>query len=186
MDLDKAIKERHSSRRYSSKKVAWQDIMKAVNLARLAPLAGNIPTLKFVVIDDKETMQKLADACQQDFVATAKYVVAVCSDNSNLLVSYEDRAKKYSHQQAGAAIENFLLKIAELRLTTCWVGAFVDEQVKSILKIPGSIEVEALFPIGYEMPPKSKQRTKINLDRMLFFNSWGNRYMVPLKKPEGL
>lgn len=184
MDIDKAIKERHSVRNYATKSVNWKDIIKAIDYARLAPLAGNIPTVKFILVLDDEKIQKLAEACQQNFIATADYVVVICSDSTQAVRSYDERAKKYVAQQAGAAIENFLLKITDLGLATCWVGAFSDDNVRRILQIPNDIEIEALFPIGYEQKPKTKQRVKPNLDNILYFNTWKNRYMAPLKKPE--
>jgi len=185
MDLDKAIKERHSVRRFKTKAPNWRDIIKALNLARLAPLAGNIPTIKFIVVTEDDKIQQLSEACQQDFVAQTKYVVVVCSLPEQCVRSYGERAKKYIKQQAGAAIENFLLKITDLGLATCWVGAFSDEQVKRILQIPDDVEVEALFPIGYELG-KSKQRIKPSLDTCLYFNTWKNKYMKAIKKPEAL
>jgi nitroreductase len=184
MQLDKAIKERHSVRRFSTKKVNWRDILKAIDFAKLAPLAGNIPTVKFIVVLDDDKIKQLANACQQDFVGTVQYIVVICSDPKQCVRSYDERGKKYSTQQAGAAIENFLLKITDLGLATCWVGAFSDEQVKRILEIPEDIEVEGIFPIGYEMPPKSKQKIKPSLDSTLYFNTWKNKYMKALKKPE--
>jgi len=65
MQLDKAIKSRHSVRKFSTKKVNWRDIITAIDHARLAPLAGNIPTLKFMVISDKTKIQQISEACQQ-------------------------------------------------------------------------------------------------------------------------
>jgi len=183
MDLDKAIKERHSVRRYTSKTPDWRKIITALDMARLAPLAGNIPTMKFLLVTEDDKIQQIADACQQDFVGTAKYILVVCSVHQQATRSYDERGKKYASQQAGAAIENFLLKITDLGLATCWVGAFSDEQVKRILQIPDDVEVEALFPIGQEMG-KSKQRIKPTLDDVLFFNTWRNKYMKAWKKPE--
>lgn len=184
MDLDKAIRTRHSARKFSTKKPDWRNIMKALDLARLAPLAGNLPTIKFIVVTEEDKIRQLAEASQQDFVGTVNYIIVVCSDPTQCARSYDERAEKYLPQQAGAAIENLLLKLTDLGLATCWTGAFSDEQVKRILQIPENVEVEALFPIGYEMPPKTKQRQKPDLDTILFFNVWKNRYMKPLSKPE--
>jgi len=155
-------------------------------LARLVPLAGNIPSLKFILVSDEEKINKLAEACQQDFVSRAGFIVAICSDTTQCARSYGERGKIYAKQQAGAAIQNFLLKITELGLATCWVGDFVDDEVKRILQIPDNINVEALFPVGYEMPSKSKQRMKMDLDEILYFNVWKNKYMAPTRKPEAL
>ncbi len=187
MQLDKAIKERHSVRRFTSRKPNWRDIIEALESARLTPLAGNIPTIKFVVVTDKEEIEQLAEACQQDFVGTVDYVIVVCSDKQQIVRSYDERGIRYARQQAGAAIEHLLLKLVDLGLSTCWVGEFVDEQVKRILHIQekDNIDIEALFPIGYELG-KGKPRVKPSLDQILFFNTWKNKYMSKLKQPEAI
>ena len=183
MELNKAIKERRSVRSFSTKKVNWRDIIEAIDAARLAPLAGNIPTLKFVVVSDKSKIAQLAEACQENFVNEVNYVIVICSVPEQCVRSYGERGKIYARQQAGAAIENFLLKITDLGLASVWIGAFYDEQVKRILKITGDADIEAIFPIGYELG-KSKQKIKPNIDAVLYFNEWKNKKMEKLKKPE--
>jgi nitroreductase len=183
MDLDKAIKERHCARKFKTKKPDWKKIIVAIEAATKAPLAGNIPAVKFILVSDKEKIASLAEAAAQDFVAIANYVVVACSDNKQVKRSYDKRGERYSRQQAGAAIENFMLKITSLGLATCWVGAFSDVTVKRVLRISDDIEVEAILPIGYEMK-KTKQRKKPNLDEVLFFDTWKNKYMKPKRMPE--
>lgn len=185
MDLDKAIKTRHSVRRFKEKKPDWRAIMKAIESAIHAPLAGNIQTLKVIVVSDEDKIQKLAQAAQQDFIASAHYVVVICSEDAKAVRSYDERGKKYCRQQAGAAIQNFLLKITELGLGTCWIGAFSDESVRNILQIPDNVEIEAMFPIGYEMG-KAKQRLKPELDETLYFEHWKQCYATNIRKPEAM
>jgi len=180
MELDKAIKKRTSIKKFSNKKPDWRDILEAIDAARLAPMAGNIYSLRFLIIDDKNKIQSISDCCQQDFVSQAPYLIIVCSDEKKTKNSFEERADKYLRQQAGAAIQNFLLKIEESGLATCWVGHLSEKLIKEKLGIPNEIEIEAVLPIGYESKEKgSKKRTKdkIDLDRILYFNSWGNRKM---------
>jgi nitroreductase len=182
MDLDKTIKKRHSVRKFKSKKPDWRMIIEAIDLAKNSPYAGNIPTIKFLLIDDKDKIDKISKACQQSFIKQVKYIVVICNDKENLIKSYEDRGEKYGKQQAGAVIQNLLLKITDLGLATCWVGAFSDNQIKKILDIPKNIDVEALLPIGYEMG-KSEPKSKPDLDNILFFNTWGEKHLNPVKKP---
>ncbi|MBM3233862.1 nitroreductase family protein [Candidatus Pacearchaeota archaeon] len=186
MELNKAIKERHSVRRFTSKKPKYDDILEAIGAANSAPLAGNIPTLRFVLVSDAEKINKIAEACQQDFISQANYLVVVCSDSAQAVRSYGDRGKMYARQQAGASIENFLLKITDLGLASCWTGAFVDSMIKQVLVIPDNVDVEAVLPIGYEMPKAGKQRKKTDLSAILFFNKWKEKYMKPWKKPEAI
>jgi len=186
MELDKAIKERHSVRRFTSKKPSYEEIIAAIDAANSAPLAGNIPTLKFILVSDAAKINKIAEACQQDFVAQANYLVVICSDSAQAVRSYGERGRMYTRQQAGAAIENFLLKITDMGLGTCWTGAFVDSMIKQVLVIPDNIDVEAVLPMGYEMPKAGKQRKKTDLSAILFFNKWKEKYMKPWKKPEAI
>lgn len=172
MELDKAIKERHSVRNYSSKAVKLVDVVTIINAGRFAPAAGNIPTVRFILVDDKEKKKKLADAALgQHFIATAQYVVVVCSDLKQMTRAYDDRGIIYARQQAGAAIQNMLLKAVDLGLASCWTGAFNDAAVKRILKIPKDVNVEALLPIGYSAG-KKVTRKKHELDKITHLNSW--------------
>jgi nitroreductase len=176
MRLNEAIEKRHSVRRFTSKKPNWRHIIEAIDAARLAPSAGNIQTLKFILVDDDKLIKKIATACQQDFISDSHFLVVFCSDVNQCERMYDERALRYAKQQAGAAIENFLLKITELGFATCWVGAFYDEEVKEILKIPGNIDIEAILPIGIELG-KEKQKKKKELSGIMFFNSYGNKFM---------
>ena len=178
MDIDKLVDARCSVRRFHKKKPDYRDIIEAIDAGRKAPLAGNISCVKFILIDDPEIIADLAQASQQKFVAEVHYVVAVCSDKTDIIRSYYERGERYAKQQAGAAIENFLLKLTDLKLGTCWVGAFIDEQVKRAIRVPANVDVEAIFPIGYPLL-KEKQKKKPDLDRCLFFNLYGNRTIRP-------
>jgi len=181
MELDKAIQSRHSVRKFLDKKPDWRDIIEAIDSARYSPMAGNNHTVKFILVDNPEKIQKIADAAQQSFIAKAKYVVVVCSATSRTTSAYEKQGEIYLRQQAGAAIQNFLLKIQELGLATCWTGHLVEAQVKRTLKIPANVQVEAMFPIGYEFG-KTKKKRRTDIDSMLFFNEYKNKKMKKDKK----
>jgi nitroreductase len=179
MELDKVIKNRRSVRKFKERKPDWRRIIECIDSARFAPMAGNNYTLKFIVVDDEERIKKIAKSCQQDFIAQAKYVVVACSNASRTTNEFGESGKVYCRQQAGAAIQNFLLKIVESGLSTCWIGHFAEEQIKKTLDIPKDVDVEALFPIGYESEKPRTRKMKIDLDRILYFNSYGN---VKMKK----
>ena len=181
MDLDKAIKSRHSVRKFLSKKPDWRNIIECIDAARYAPMAGGNYSLRFLLIDDKEKISKIADACQQDFVGTAHYVVIAYSNPSRTINAYGDKGETYTRQQAGAAMQNFLLKIQELGLATCWVGHFVEEHIKRELKIPNETNIEAVFPIGFAYEKKRAKKAPIDLDRILNFNENGQTKMKPSK-----
>lgn len=182
MELNKAIKQRHSVRKFKSAKPDWREIIECIDASRYAPMAGNNFTLKFILITDKDKIQKIADASQQNFVGQVHCIVIACSSPSRTINAYEERGKKFVKQQAGAAIENFLLAIEEKNLATCWVGYFDERLIKEELKIPEDIEIEAVFPLGYELEKPRTRKVKIDLNNILYFDVYGNKRMKKIKK----
>ena len=188
MNFDKIVEKRHCVRHFKTlKPVSWKHLAEILDSARYAPCAGGIFTIKLIVVDDKKLFPKIADACLgQTFVTQAKYIIVVCSDMEQVTRSYGKHAENYSKQQAGAAIQNMFLKSTELGLGTCWVGAFADDTVSRVLKLPEFIVPEVLLPIGYELG-KAKQKTKPDLNRVMYFDEWGfeGRYLRPRKIAHG-
>ena len=178
MSIDSIIKSRKSVKKFSKKKPDWRKIIEGIDLTRYTPMAGNLFSLKFILVDNLEKIKQIAKASEQDFIQDAQYIVVVCSNPSLLENSYEEMGKIYLKQQTGSAIQNFLLKLEELGLSTCWIGHFNENEIKKILKIPEKINVEAFFPIGYESNiGKSKEKRKIDLDSILYFNNYGDKKM---------
>jgi nitroreductase len=183
MKVDDAIKSRKSVRNFSDRKPDWREVIDCIDYMRFGPTAGKNFTLKIILVSDKNKIQKIAKAAEQEFIAKAHYVVVVYSDPTRLSNLFGKRGDIYLKQQAGAAIENFLLAIEDKGLSTCWVGHFDESQIKGELKIPEKMEVEAIFPVGYELG-KSPKKNKIELDRILFFDAHNIKKMKLPKKPE--
>lgn len=178
MQLKDAIEQRKSVKRFDLKKPDWRKIIRAIDAARFAPSAGNQFVTRFILVSDEKKIEKLASASQQSFVKKAKYVVVVVSDDSNLIRDYDKRGIRYCAQQAGAAIQNFLLALTEQKLVTTWIGYFYDEQVKRTLNIPEELHIEALFPIGKETKIETKEKRKMKLDHVIYFDEFGNKKMT--------
>ncbi|MEA3414207.1 MAG: nitroreductase family protein [Nanoarchaeota archaeon] len=184
MDTISAIESRRSVREFSKKKPDWRNIIEAINSTQYAPMAGGIFSLKFLIIDKKDTIQKISKWSEQEFIQDVQYIVAFITDPKKTEISFNERSKKYLPQQAGSAIQNFMLHLTEIGLSTCWIGHFNDEKIKALLKIPKEMEIEAMFPIGFAKK-KPKQTKKEALYEKLYFNIWGNKYMKKYSKIDG-
>lgn len=185
MKLDKAIQSRRSIRKYKSSAPSWKRVIEAIDAARYAPMAGNIFTLNFILVDEEEKIKEMAKWSSQDFISSAKMAIVFLTKDSRTVNSYgKKNGERFCRQQAGAAIQNFLLKLQESKIATCWVGLFNEEKIKKILKVPEDYEVEAIFPVGIanEIPKKRNVR---DLNNFLYFNQFGNDRMLSIKKPEG-
>jgi len=183
MKLDDAIEKRRSIRKFSDKKVRWDLVLEAIDATLKAPYAGNINNLKFVIVESQKLKDRLAECAQQDWIADASFVVVVCGDYTHLERMYGERCVTYARQHAGAAIENFLLKITDLKLGCCWVGAYIDEYIKEELGIPEHIKIEAILPVGYPKPHvKQKSPKKESLEKYIQWDFWGERHEARKKQ----
>jgi nitroreductase len=171
MEFDEAIASRRSVRSFKKKKASWKDILEAIDAATKAPFAGNLNHLKFLIIEDISTIEKIAEQAHQPWITESGILIVVCSDDYYIESEYGERGRIYARQQAGAAIENLLLKIVDLGLSACWVGAYSDEIVKHILNIPQHIQVEAIIPVGYESG-KTPKKPKRSLESVIYWETW--------------
>jgi len=160
MEVFEAIKNRYSCRSYKAEPVPEKKLKKILEAARLAPSAHNEQEWKFIVVRDSKKRKKLAKtALSQDFIAEAPVViVAVAIDPEHILSS---GVPAYAVDLA-IAIEHMALEAVEEGLGTCWIGAFDQEAVKKILKIPERYKVVALLFFCYPTrAPRPKSRKKL-------------------------
>jgi len=142
MELDKTIDKRKSIKDFNNKKVSWRAVVEIVDAAIKIPCAGGKNPFMYVITEDPEKIAKLAKASEQPWITAASVVIAVTSDDKQLESLYDQKGRIYSRQQAGAAIQNMLLKITDLDLAGCWVGAYNDIKIKDILRIPKTNQVD--------------------------------------------
>ena len=185
MEFINALKLRRSTRKFALKGVSMNEISEICQAAMLAPMSGNISTIYFIIVSKKETIKLLASAAQQPFLVQAPYVIVVYSDPRHTVRSYGKKGDIYVRQQAGAAIENMLLRAADLELGACWVGWFDEDMAKRAVFLPAWAQVEALIPVGHpneEPIPKRKKDLKLvtRFDQRGYFDS--HKLKKPVKK----
>ncbi|RMF05356.1 nitroreductase family protein [Candidatus Woesearchaeota archaeon] len=174
LDVLDAIYRRRSVRKYKSIPIDIDLAARLVDAAIRAPSAGNLQSWKFVYVSDRETRHKISEACfDQHWMNTAPAHIVVCSDPSKLAKFYGVRGElKYSIQECAAAIENLILAAEKYGLGTCWVGAFDENKLKSVLGIPDGVNVEAVITVGYP-DEKPSEPHKYKLHEKFYIESWG-------------
>jgi nitroreductase len=171
MEFEHVIKTRHTTTSFKNKMVSWKHVLDAINDALQGPYAGNYNNLRFIIVENPETIKKLAIHANQLWIGATPIVIVVCSDEKQAENLYGERGRIYSRHQAGAAIHTITLSLANRGIQSAWVGAFNDSDVRFTLKIPPRILVEALIPVGYETHPVKRKR-KSALSAVLNWEKW--------------
>ncbi|MFQ6094550.1 MAG: nitroreductase family protein [Candidatus Bathyarchaeia archaeon] len=173
MDLFEAINLRRSIRAFTGDTVSDEDVMKLINAARRAPSAGNIQPWEFVIVRKPENKRRLAAAAlYQSFIEEAPVVIVVCADERRSGRGYGSRGVDlYCIQDTAAATQNILLAACALGLGACWVGAFNERGVRSILKLPQGVRPVAIVPIGHPAE-RPQPRYRRRLQEIIHFETF--------------
>ena len=156
MEILKAIRERRSIRNFRKKDIPEEIVDKLIDSLIWAPSAGNLQARKFFFVKDAKLKKGIATAAlNQDFIAEAPLVIVGCTD-SRISNKYGERGESlYSIQDVAASIMGMMLVAYDNGLGTVWVGAFREEEVFDLLRLPQNLRPIAIVPVGYpvEIPP---------------------------------
>ncbi len=165
MDTLEAIHKRRSVRRYAPEPVPEEHLREILDAAVAAPSAGNIQPWKFYVVREFSVRRGLAEAAYgQRFIEEAPVCIVVVAIPEMSARRYGDRGwNLYCIQDTAAAVQNILLAATSLGYGTCWVGAFNEEDVARVLKLPEGERPVAMVPVGKpaESPPPRPRRRDV-------------------------
>ncbi len=173
MDLYEAIRLRTSVRGYRPDPVESEKLRRVLDAARLAPSGKNGQPWTFVVVTDPGTKRRLVEACKgQSFIAEAPVVVAACGRED---LAYQKMGGYWNSLPVdiGIAFEHLMLAAAAEGLGTCWIGAFIEDDVRAILRVPAEQKIVALTPLGYPSGERAVRPRKA-LEDILMYDRWGN------------
>ena len=156
MELEEAIKNRRSIRKFKDKSVPREVILKLLDAAQWAPSACNKQLWKFILIESDEIKDEVVKRSGANSLIK-RAPVAIC-------VLYQGGYsinKLSSYQSAAAAIQNMLLAAHANGLGGVWLTGIGNTlEIKRVLNVPHAYEVIALVVLGYpeeiSRPPKRK------------------------------
>jgi nitroreductase len=175
-DIIELIKSRRTVKEFLSKYISHENLFRIIDAGRHAPSSGNIQNWKFIVINEKEKILQMAEASHQQLeIASAPILVVVVGEPEKAKRYYGLRGERlFTIQNCAAAIENMLLEAHSLGIGSCWIGAFDEDEVRSLCGIPEEIRPQAIIAFGYpkEIPNKPP---KYPLETVVYFNNWRSK-----------
>jgi nitroreductase len=152
MDVFEVIEARRSIRKYKPEPIPDDKIGMILDAARLAPSAANRQPWRFVLVQNADRKKVLARAANdQTFLGDAAVIVVAVGD--------PEVSARWHEKDTMIALEHIVLAATALGYGTCWIGAFDEDAIKRLLKIPARMKIVALLPIGLpDEKPASRQR----------------------------
>jgi nitroreductase len=151
MDFFQLIDARHSMRTYLETPLEEEKLRQILAAANRAPSAGNLQAYEIYVVRKKELRRALAQAADgQAFLAEAPVVLVFCANPDRSAEWYKKRGVElYAGQDATIACTFAMLAATALGLSTVWVGAFREADVRRVAGIPKELRPVAMLPVGY-------------------------------------
>jgi len=104
---------------------------------------------KLMEVRDGDIRAELASAALgQRFIEEAAISIVLSAVYERTTNRYGDRGIRYVHMEAGHAAQNLYLQAVALDLGMVVVGAFHDDQVGNILRLPGEERPLYIIPVG--------------------------------------
>lgn len=132
---------RQSDRRFDADRpVEPEKIARIVEAARLAPSACNSQPWHFVVVDDPDTKNRVADAAasrvlgMNHFTKQAPVHLLIVEESGNLTSTFGGwvKSKHFPHIDIGIAAAHIALAAADEGLGSCIVGWFDEAAVRKV------------------------------------------------------
>ena len=176
MEALECIMTRRSCRKFKEEAVPHELVEEIVGVASYAPSWKDTQITRYIVIEDKEKLQRIADDCVLDFEYNKKtisrcpmlVIVTMVKNRSgyekdgSFTTSKGDRWEMFD---AGIATQTFCLAAHEKGLGSVIMGIFDEAKLAEVVSIPDGQQVAALVAVGYPVfqpeAPKRKEASEL-------------------------
>ncbi len=171
---------RQSDRAFDpNRPVEKEKIERILEAARMAPSACNSQPWHFIVVDNPELKNEVADAVSakllgmNHFTKQAQIHIVVVEEKVNLSSSLGGwiKDKYFAHLDIGIVAAHICLAAEDEGLGSCMLGWFNEKKVKKLLNIPDSKRVLLDIVIGYSNQEKKEKRRK-TMEEIVSYNKY--------------
>ncbi|RLC53576.1 MAG: nitroreductase [Candidatus Cloacimonadota bacterium] len=155
MNFLELAKNRFSVRKYKSDPVKEEDLLYVLEAGRIAPSAVNYQPWHFLVLKEKENLEKLYGLYHREWFREAPVVIIILADHNQSWKRSE--GKDHADVDVAIAADHMTLAATNRGLGTCWVCNFDKQKTINTLKLPDHLEPVVFLPLGYP-----DQETDIN------------------------
>jgi nitroreductase len=188
METMEAIRKRKSLKNcLSGREIEREKLEKILEAAGMAPSARNKQPWRFVVVQGKENVERVAERVFVGFAEGNRLV-----ENANVLIFafanhdenvFPDGFFSYP-TDVGLAFENLLLAATDMGLVTHPMAAVDQAELKKVLGVPEGERFILATPLSYPAQgsydeaakERSASSTRKSLSEIAYINEWGKPF----------
>jgi nitroreductase len=184
MELNEAILNRRSVRKFTDYYVPDEEIREVIDAAHNAPSWANTQVWEFIVVRERERIKEVTETYSPTNPArpcsyNASALIVVCA---KIKVSgcKEGRERTKFHEwfmfDLGMAVQNLCLKAHEIGLGSVVVGSMDHDACAKVLLVPEGYEVVVVIPLGRPVAPSGRGPTRKELRSCVYLDAFGGQY----------
>lgn len=171
--VQEIILQRRSIRKYTEEKVDKSELEEMLMHALMGPSNANARPVQFVVVEDKESLKKLA--------GVEKFGTTYIKDAPLVVIVIADTEASPTWVEEGAIAGAYLQLLAEEKgYSTCWInlregktpeGIEMQEFVKEEFAIPKKFGVLCMIPMG-KKDERVRKREKFEIGEKVHYEKF--------------
>ena len=185
MELQEAIMKRRSVRKFTDYKVTDEELKEMLEAARFAPSWANSQAWEFIVVRDKNIIEKIVETYPETNPSrkcslAASALIIGCAKNDLSGFKKGEKSTKFGEWfmfDLGLAVQNLSLKAHEIGLGSVILGLFDHEACREVLSVPQGYEVVVIIPIGKPATAGKDAPPRKELDKFVYLNKFGNTFV---------
>lgn len=193
MEFSKIKDMRESKRAFKPDPVSREKIYKILDAARWSPSAANMQPTRFLVLDTKESIEKIKPGLAEgNYWALRAPVIIVVFSKPEL--DYQGEKIKYYTFDSGQAVMSLIYAAVDNGLMAHPMAGFNGEKIKEIFRISADMDVIVVIALGYkgdideldEATRKKdlKERIRKPMEEIIFYNDISSQFKVIKSEPE--
>lgn len=180
MNFYELVNRRQSTRAFDTERNVDREIIgRILEAARMAPSACNAQPWHFIVVDEPELKNQVADAASakllgmNHFTKQAPVHIIVVEEKVNLSSGIGGiiKDKHFAFVDLGIAAAHICLAAEAEGLGSCIMGWFAEKKIKKLLNVPDNRRIVLDIVIGYPAQPLRSKKRKAS-EEVISYNTY--------------
>jgi nitroreductase len=167
MDTFECITTKFEVREFSQQDVPSDIRLKILEAARLTGTGMNTQHWRFILIDKRENLKKLADdSTSGNWVASANFAIIILTN------------PRYGFHMidAGRVLQNMQLAAWNYGIGSGLFTGIKQEQLKSDFEIPNDLNPTVIVGFGYPARKiMGKRKNRLSIQELVYYKKYGNQ-----------
>ena len=164
-DVFECMKNSQSIRQFKSEPISESVLTRILEAACWAPSAGNLQPWYFYVVKNQDLKDQIFEVSfEQEQIRQAPLLIVILADPARSNERYHERgAQLYCLQDTAAAAQNMLLAAEALGIGACWIGAFDEVKVQTLLEAAPRLRAVAMLAMGYSNEKEQQLKERLRM-----------------------